>query len=87
MPRVAIPAAARCAFWLTFHLGARGDVAQASGWFGRASRLLEHEQECAEHGYLLISVAFHQLVAGDYAAGGLPRHKQSRSAVAPVTPT
>jgi hypothetical protein len=27
--------AARCAFWLTFHLGARGDVAQASGWFGR----------------------------------------------------
>jgi DNA-binding CsgD family transcriptional regulator len=60
--------AARCAFWLTFHLGARGDVAQASGWFGRASRLLEHEQECAEHGYLLISVAFHQLVAGDYAA-------------------
>ena len=62
--------AARCAFWLTFHLGARGDVAQASGWFARARRLLEHEQECAEHGYLLISVAFHQLVAGDYAAGG-----------------
>ena len=47
--------AARCAFWLTFHFGARGDVAQASGWFGRANRLLEHEQECAEHGYLLIS--------------------------------
>ena len=42
--------AARCAFWLTFHLGARGDVAQASGWFARASRLLEQEQECAEHG-------------------------------------
>ena len=61
--------AARCAFWLTFHLGARGDVAQASGWFARASRLLEHEQECAEHGYLLMSVAFHQFVAGDYAAG------------------
>jgi ATP/maltotriose-dependent transcriptional regulator MalT len=61
--------AARCAFWLTFHLGARGDVAQASGWFARANRLLEHEQECAEHGYLLISVAFHELVAGDYAAG------------------
>ena len=31
--------AARCAFWLTFHLGARGDVAQASGWFARARRL------------------------------------------------
>jgi ATP/maltotriose-dependent transcriptional regulator MalT len=61
--------AARCAFWLTFHFGARGDVAQASGWFARANRLLEHEQECAEHGYLLISVALHQLVAGDHAAG------------------
>ncbi len=60
--------AARCAFWLTFHFGSRGNVAQASGWFARANRLLEHEQqECAEHGYLLISVAFQQLAAGDYA--------------------
>jgi DNA-binding NarL/FixJ family response regulator len=61
--------AARCAFWLTFHYGSRGDLAQASGWFGRANRLLEHErQECAEHGYLLISTAYQQLMAGDYAA-------------------
>ncbi|HEV8650337.1 MAG TPA: response regulator transcription factor [Actinomycetes bacterium] len=59
--------AARCAGWLGFHLSIRGDLAQASGWFGRASRLLEHErQECAEHGYLLISAAFQQLLAGDY---------------------
>ena len=61
--------AARCAFWLAFHLINQGELAQASGWLARANRLLEHEQECAEHGYLLISVAFHQLVAGDYAAG------------------
>jgi ATP/maltotriose-dependent transcriptional regulator MalT len=60
--------AARCAFWLTFHYGSRGDLAQASGWFGRANRLLEHErQECAEHGYLLISTAYQQLMAGEYA--------------------
>ena len=60
--------AVRCAFWLTFHYGSRGDLAQASGWFGRANRLLEHErQECAEHGYLLISTAYQQLMAGDYA--------------------
>jgi tetratricopeptide (TPR) repeat protein len=60
--------AARCAFWLTFHYGSRGDRAQASGWFGRANRLLEHErQECAEHGYLLISAAYQQLMAGDHA--------------------
>jgi ATP/maltotriose-dependent transcriptional regulator MalT len=62
--------AARCAFWLAFHLGSRGDVAQASGWLARAGRLLEHEPEdCPEHGYLLIPVAFQQLMAGDYAAG------------------
>jgi DNA-binding NarL/FixJ family response regulator len=60
--------AAWCAGWLGFYLSSRGDLAQASGWFGRASRLLEHErQECAEHGYLLTSVAFQQLMAGDYA--------------------
>jgi DNA-binding CsgD family transcriptional regulator len=60
--------AASCAGWLGFHLSSRGDLAQASGWFGRASRLLEHEpQECAEHGYLLTSVAFQRLMAGDYA--------------------
>ena len=60
--------AARCAFWLGFHLSIRGDLAQASGWVARANRLLEHEQqECAEHGYLLISAGFQQLMAGDYA--------------------
>jgi ATP/maltotriose-dependent transcriptional regulator MalT len=60
--------AARCAFWLTFHYGGRGDLAQASGWFGRANRLLEHEwQECAEHGYLLVSAAYPRLMAGDHA--------------------
>jgi ATP/maltotriose-dependent transcriptional regulator MalT len=60
--------AARCAFWLTFHYGSRGDLAQASGWFGRANRLLEYERgECAEHGYLMISAAYQQLMAGDHA--------------------
>ena len=37
--------AAWCAGWLGFHLSSRGDLAQASGWFGRASRLLEHERQ------------------------------------------
>jgi DNA-binding CsgD family transcriptional regulator/tetratricopeptide (TPR) repeat protein len=60
--------AARCAFWMTFHYGSRGDLAQASGWFGRANRLLENERgECAEHGYLMISAAYQQLMAGDHA--------------------
>lgn len=60
--------AARCAFWLTFHYGSRGDLAQASGWFGRANRLLEHKpQECAVHGYLLISTAYQHLMASGFA--------------------
>jgi ATP/maltotriose-dependent transcriptional regulator MalT len=59
--------AARCAFWLWFHLINQEELAQASGWLARANRLLEHEQqECAERGYLLIPVAFQHVVAGDY---------------------
>jgi len=59
--------AARCAFWLWFHLINQGELAQASGWLARANRLLEHEQECAERGYLLLPVAFQHVAAGDYA--------------------
>jgi ATP/maltotriose-dependent transcriptional regulator MalT len=59
--------AARCAFWLWFHLINQGELAQASGWLARANRLLEHVQrECAERGYMLIPVAFQHVVAGDY---------------------
>jgi DNA-binding NarL/FixJ family response regulator len=60
--------AARCAFWLGFHLINQGEPTQASGWLARANRLLEHEQECAERGYLLVPVAVQQAVAGDHAA-------------------
>jgi DNA-binding CsgD family transcriptional regulator len=59
--------AARCAFWLVFHLINQGELTQASGWLARANRLLEHEQECAERGYLLLPVALQHVVAGDYA--------------------
>ena len=59
MPRRGDPRrAARCAFWLAFHLGSRGELAQAGGWFARANRLLEHEPpDCAERGYLLLPLA------------------------------
>ena len=61
--------AARCAFWLAFHLINQGEHAQASGWLARAHRLLEHEPpETAEGGYLLVPVALGQVVAGDYGA-------------------
>jgi hypothetical protein len=79
--------AARCAFWLTFHYGSRGDLAQASGWFGRANRLLEHERgECAEHGYLMISAAYQQLMGGTTRARGSCWRKRPGSAPVPVTP-
>ena len=61
--------AARCAFWLGFQLADRGELAQATGWFGRAQRLLAHEREaCVENGYLLVPVVQRQLSAGDAEA-------------------
>jgi DNA-binding CsgD family transcriptional regulator len=61
--------AARCAFWLAFHLSGRGELAQAGGWLARANRLLEHEPpDCAERGLLLLSLAVQHIVADDNAA-------------------
>jgi DNA-binding CsgD family transcriptional regulator len=42
----------------------------ASGWLGRAQRMLEREEdESVEHGYMLMPVAFQHEAAGDFAAG------------------
>lgn len=61
--------AARSAFWLGFRLLFRGETGRATGWFGRAERLLEHEtRECAERGYLLLPVVEQRLEAGDFKA-------------------
>jgi DNA-binding CsgD family transcriptional regulator/tetratricopeptide (TPR) repeat protein len=61
--------AARCAFWLWFQLVNKGDMAQASGWFERARRVLDESQaDCVECGYALVPVALQSLVAGDGAA-------------------
>ncbi len=60
--------AARCVFWVAFTLLLQGDVAQASGWLARASRLLEHERrECAEHGFLMLPEVLQAIMMGDYA--------------------
>jgi DNA-binding NarL/FixJ family response regulator len=60
--------AARCAFWLAFHLSSRGEVAQSGGWFARANRLLERQPpDCAERGYLLLPVAIQHIGADDNA--------------------
>jgi len=61
--------AARAAFWLGFLLLGRGELAQGSGWLGRAGRLLEREPpDCPERGYLLVPEAVALLKAGDHAA-------------------
>ena len=61
--------AARAAFWLGFALSGRGAIAPASGWFARASRLLDEGQlDCVVRGYLLIPVAIKCIVQGDPSA-------------------
>jgi hypothetical protein len=43
--------AVRCAFWIGMNLALRGEMGPATGWLGRAQRLLEREgSECVEQG-------------------------------------
>ena len=61
--------AVRNAFWIGVNLATRGEIGPATGWLGRAHRLLEHEDEdCVERGYLLIPAMFQHEAAGDFAA-------------------
>jgi DNA-binding CsgD family transcriptional regulator len=61
--------AARSAFWLGFRLIDLGEMARATGWLGRAARLVEREgQDCVEQGYLLLPGVLRDLFAGDYEA-------------------
>jgi DNA-binding CsgD family transcriptional regulator/tetratricopeptide (TPR) repeat protein len=62
----ALPAV-RCAFWIGMNLALRGEMGPATGWLGRAQRLLEREEgECVEQGYMLLPVAFQHEVSGDF---------------------
>jgi DNA-binding CsgD family transcriptional regulator len=48
--------AIRCAFWIGVTLALQGELGRASGWRGRAERLLERAgTDCVERGYVLIS--------------------------------
>jgi DNA-binding CsgD family transcriptional regulator len=59
--------AARAAAWIGLNLATRGAVGPASGWFGRAQRLLDEQaEECAERGYLLMPSVFRHEAAGDF---------------------
>ncbi len=59
--------ALRCAFWVGINLARQGEMGRASGWLGRAQRLLEQQQrDCVERGYLLIPAMFRHQAAGDW---------------------
>ena len=58
--------AARCAFWIGMQLALRGEMGPATGWLGRAQRLLDREDECVEQGYMLMPVAFQHESEGDW---------------------
>ena len=61
--------AVRCAFFIGLNLMPRGEVARATGWFGRAQRLLERELgDCVERGYLLMPVLLGHVANGESEA-------------------
>jgi hypothetical protein len=57
--------AARCAFWIGMQLALRGQAGPATGWLGRAHRVLENEPDCVEHAYLQMPVALQREAEGD----------------------
>jgi hypothetical protein len=61
--------AARAGQWIGMSYALRGEVGPASGWFGRAQRLVDElGEECVERGYLLIPQAIGHLQEGQFDA-------------------
>jgi DNA-binding NarL/FixJ family response regulator len=64
--------AVRCAFWIGMNLALRREMGHATGWLGRAQRLIEREgRDCVEQGYLLLPLMFEYEAAGDYEAAAV----------------
>ncbi|HWI06914.1 MAG TPA: LuxR C-terminal-related transcriptional regulator [Solirubrobacteraceae bacterium] len=64
-----LPRAVRCAFWLGLHLAVQGELGPASGWWGRAERLLDRAgPERVERGYLLLPLSLRHERSGEYEA-------------------
>src|SRR5215203_7130485 len=61
--------AVRCAFWVGVNFALRGEMGRATGWLGRAQRLVEREEDdCVERGYLLVPVMLRHEAIGDWEA-------------------
>ena len=65
----AVLCAVRCAFWVGMQLAITGEMGGATGWLGRAQRLLERDgRDCVERGYLLLPLVFRHEATGDLEA-------------------
>jgi DNA-binding CsgD family transcriptional regulator len=61
--------AVRCGFWLVLTLMLRGEIGRATGWLGRAQRIVDREErDCVERGYLLVPVMLRQERSAEYDA-------------------
>ena len=61
--------AVRSALWIGIHFAQRGEMARASGWLGRAQRLLDrHGPDEVERGYLLLPFVFEHEARGELEA-------------------
>jgi DNA-binding CsgD family transcriptional regulator len=61
--------AVRAAAWTGLNLASRGAVGPATGWLGRAQRLLDRVPgESVEQGYLLVPLVFQHEAEGDFEA-------------------
>ena len=63
----AIDRAARCAFWIGLRLAFRSEMGPATGWFGRARRLIE-SRDCVEQGYLYLPLFEQHIKSGNAPA-------------------
>jgi len=65
----AVLCAVRCAFWVVMQMAMTGEMGGATGWLGRAQRLVERDgSDCVERGYLLLPLVFRHESAGDLEA-------------------
>lgn len=60
-----LPAAVRCAFWLGFVQGSRGDLGPALGWLQRAARVLG-DSDSVDRGYLILPELIMNAMFGDW---------------------
>jgi ATP/maltotriose-dependent transcriptional regulator MalT len=58
-------------FWVGVNLARRGEMGPASGWLGRARRLLDREEgDCVERGYMMLPRVFELEGGGDWESAG-----------------